>query len=160
MKKQHNTPWITVITKRQSGKIAMRRIMIVTKHTLKGIKKTREEILKAKIFFPRFLMMTSGDDEKSLSRLSTFAIQKGIQGLVGEPKTIKRLRSGDLLIEVDRETHSTKLLAITELAQVPVKVSPHRTLNTPKGVLRTPELKNTNKESLTHEWLPLKKTEK
>ena len=75
---------------------------------LERYKKTREEILKAKIFFPRFLMMTSGDDEKSLSRLSTFAIQKGIQGLVGEPKTIKRLRSGDLLIEVDRETHSTK----------------------------------------------------
>ena len=93
-------------------------------------------------------MMTSGDDEKSLSRLSTFAIQKGIQGLVGEPKTIKRLRSGDLLIEVDRETHSTKLLAITELAQVPVKVSPHRTLNTSKGVLRTPELKNTTREEL------------
>ena len=41
MKKQHNTPWITVITKRQSGKIAMRRIMIVTKHTLKGIKEPR-----------------------------------------------------------------------------------------------------------------------
>ena len=125
---------------------------------LERYKKTREEILKAKIFFPRFLMMTSGDDEKSLSRLSTFAIQKEIQDLVGEPKTIKRLRSGDLLIEVDRETHSTKLLAITELAQVPVKVSPHRTLNTSKGVLRTPELKNTtreelltkNKESLTH----------
>ena len=93
-------------------------------------------------------MMTSGDDEKSLSRLSTFAIQKGIQGLVGEPKTIKRLRSGDLLIEVDRETHSTKLLAVTELAQVPVKVSPHRTLNTSKGVLRTPELKNTTREEL------------
>ena len=64
---------------------------------LERYKKNREEILKAKIFFPRFLMMTSGDDEKSLSRLSTFAIQKGIQGLVGEPKTIKRLRSGDLL---------------------------------------------------------------
>ena len=115
---------------------------------LERYKKTREEILKAKIFFPRFLMMTSGDDEKSLSRLSTFAIQKGIQGLVGEPKTIKRLRSGDLLIEVDRETHSTKLLAVTELAQVPVQVSPHRTLNTSKGVLRTPELKNTTREEL------------
>ena len=67
---------------------------------------------------------------------------------LGEPKTIKRLRSGDLLKEVDRETHSTKLLAITELAQVPVKVSPHRTLNTSKGVLRTPELKNTTREEL------------
>ena len=64
---------------------------------LERYKKTREEILRAKIFFPRFLMMTSGEDEKSLSRLSTFAIQKGIQGLVGEPKTIKKLRSGDLL---------------------------------------------------------------
>ena len=115
---------------------------------LERYKKTREEILKAKLFFPRFLMKTSGDDEKSLSRLSTFAIQKGIQCLVGEPKTIKRLRSGDLLIEVDRETHSTKLLAITELAQVPVKVSPHRTLNTSKGVLKTPELKNTTREEL------------
>ena len=129
-------------------------------------KKTREEILKAKLFFPRFLMMTSGDDEKSLSRLSTFAIQKVIQGLVGEPKTIKRLHSGDLLIKVDRETHSTKLLAITELAQVPVKVSPHRTLSTSKGVLRTPELKNTTREELLTqlkkqgEWLLLKKTEK
>ena len=68
--------------------------------------------------------------------------------MVREPKTIKRLRSGDLLIEVDSETHSTKLLAITELAQVPVKVSPHRTLNTSKGVLRTPELKNTTREEL------------
>ena len=115
---------------------------------LERYKKNREEILKAKIFFPRFSMMTSGDDDKSLSRLSTFAIQKGIQGLVGEPKTIKRLRSGDLSIEVDRETHSTKLLAITELAQVPVNVSPHRTLNTSKGVLRTPELKNTTREEL------------
>ena len=113
---------------------------------LERYKKTREEILKAKIFFPRFLMMTSGDDEKSLSSLSTLATQKGIQGLVGEPKTIKRLRSGDLL--VNRETHSTKLLAITELAQVPVKVSPHRTLNTSKGVLRTSGLKNTTREEL------------
>ena len=94
-------------------------------------------------------MMTSGDDKKYISRLLTFAIQKGIQGLVGEPRTIKRLRSGALfIIEVDRGMYSTKLLAITELAQVPVKLSPHRTLNTSKGVLRTPELKNTTREEL------------
>ena len=55
------------------------------------------EMQKAKLTFPRFLLMMSGDEDKSLSRLSTFAIQKGIEGLVGEPKNIKRLRSGDLL---------------------------------------------------------------
>ena len=91
------------------------------------------DMKKAKIMFPRFLLMMSGDEDKSLSRLSTFAIQKGIEGLVGEPKNIKRLRSGDLLIEVDRETYSTKLLAIKEIAGIPVKVSPHRTLNTSRG---------------------------
>ena len=89
-------------------------------------------------------MMTSGDDEKSLSRLSTFVIRKGNQGLVGEPETIKRLRSGDLLIEVDRETHSGNY----GIGRVPVKVSSHRTLNTSKGVLRTPEFKNTTREEL------------
>ena len=74
------------------------------------------EMKKAKIMFPRFLLMMSGDEDKSLSRLSTFATQKGIEGLAGEPKNIKRLRSGDHLIEVDRETYSTKLLAIKEIA--------------------------------------------
>ena len=106
------------------------------------------EMKKAKIMFPRFLLMMSGDEDKSLSRLSTFAIQKGIEGLVGEPKNIKRLRSGDLLIEVDRETNSTKLLAFKEIAGIPVKVSPHRTLNTSKGVIRTQEIKNTTNEEL------------
>ena len=106
------------------------------------------EMQKAKIAFPRFLLMMSGDEDKSLSRLSTFAIQKEIEGLVGEPKNIKRLRSGDLLIEVDRETFSTKLLAIKHIAGIPVKVSPHRTLNTAKGVIRTQEIKNTTNEEL------------
>ena len=106
------------------------------------------EMQKAKLTFPRFLLMMSGDEDKSLSRLSTFAIQKGIEGLVGEPKNIKRLRSGDLLIEVDRETFSTKLLAVKQIAGIPVKVSPHRTLNTSKGVIRTQEIKNTTNEEL------------
>ena len=106
------------------------------------------EMKKLKLIFPRFLMMTSADEDKSPSRLSTFAIQKDIEVLVGEPKNIKRLRSGDLLIEVDRETYSTKFLAISEIAKIPVKVSPHRTLNTSKGVIRTQEIKNTTNEEL------------
>ena len=69
----------------------------------------RQEIQKGHVLFPRFLMMMPDDEEKSLHKLSSFAIQKGIKGLAGEPKSIKQLRSGDLLIEVDRESHSTNL---------------------------------------------------
>ena len=75
---------------------------------------TRQEIQKGHILFPRFLMMMPDDKEKSLHKLSSFAIQKGIEGLAGEP----------------------------------IKVSPHRTLNTSKGVIRTPELRNTTNEEI------------
>ena len=154
----------------QSQPIKLKKIMTITmtatkQHTRKayqeGYKTTSEELIKGKIILPRFLMMMSGDDEKSLPRLSTFTIQKGIQGLVGEPKTIKRLRSGDLLIEVDRESYSTNLLAITELTNVHVKVSPHRTFKHLKMVssglpsLRIQQERNSlnnskSKESRTH----------
>ena len=57
----------------------------------------RQEIQKGHVLFPRFVMMMPDNEEKSLHKLSSFAIQKGIEGLAGEPKSIKRLRSGDLL---------------------------------------------------------------
>ena len=51
MKKQHNTPWITDIINRQSGKIAMKKHLIVTKHTLKDIKKKQRGNSKSKNIF-------------------------------------------------------------------------------------------------------------
>ena len=77
-----------------------------------------------------------------------FSIQKGIESLAGEPKSIKRLRSGDLLIEVPRGSHSTNLQKATELVGKPIKVTQHRTLNTSKGVIRTPKLRNTTNEEV------------
>ena len=39
-------------------------------------------------------------------------------------------------------------MAVKHIAGIPVKVSPHRTLNTSKGVIRTQEIKNTTNEEL------------
>ena len=55
--------------------------------------------------WPRFLIMESTDSDKPLSKLSPFALQKDIQGLAGVPKDVNRLRSGQVLIEVDRKSH-------------------------------------------------------
>ena len=60
--------------------------------------------------WPRFLIMESTDSDKPLSKLSPFALQKGIQGLAGVPKDVNRLRSGHVLIEVDRKSHCRNLL--------------------------------------------------
>ena len=84
--------------------------------------------------WPRFVVIESVH-EGDLAKLSPFAISKGINGLAGEPKTLKRLRSGAYLVEVTRKSHSDNLLKSTTLAMVPIRVTPHRTLNSKKGVV-------------------------
>ena len=87
----------------------------------------------------RFLVIESAE-EGELAKLSPFAVSKGINGLAGEPKTLKRLRSGAYLVEVTRKAHADNLLKSKLLAMVPIKVSPHRSLNSKKGVLWCREL--------------------
>jgi len=106
-------------------------------------------------------MMQSADSEKSFARLSPFAIQKGILGVTGaEPKTIKRLRSGDLLIEVAKKAHSNSLQNTKTIANTPITVTPHRTLNSSKGVIRCHDLTTSKtKVSLMFTEFQLLKTE-
>ena len=85
--------------------------------------------------WPRFLIISGNIDS-----LSPFAVEKGILALAGEPKSVKRLKSGDLLVEVTRKAHSDLLLKSTTLALVPITVTPHGTLNFKKGVIRCREL--------------------
>ena len=55
--------------------------------------------------WPRFLVIGSSNNE-ALKKLSPFAIQKGLEGLAGGPKSVMKLRSGSLLIECATEHHS------------------------------------------------------
>ena len=64
---------------------------------------------------------------------------------------MKRLWSGDLLVEVTRQTQAENLLKLSQSATVPVTVSPHRSLNTSKGVIRSSELAAMDTEGLTTE---------
>ena len=103
---------------------------------------------EASPIWPRFLVLSSSDEGKTLAKLSPFAINKGIEGVVGTPKSIKRLRSGDLLIEVSRSTQANNLLKTKVLVDVPVKVTPHRSLNSSKGVIRCLDIKDCSDEEI------------
>ncbi|GFW41315.1 hypothetical protein TNCV_1003081 [Trichonephila clavipes] len=46
--------------------------------------------------YTRFLLLSLPNNE--MSRKSPFAIQKALKGIDGDPKGVKKLRSGDLLI--------------------------------------------------------------
>ena len=97
----------------------------------------QEKTPTAPKFWPRYLVMTGTDE--SFKKLHAIAISKSIQGLCGEPKDITRLRSGDLLIEVDRASQSRRLLDTAMLYNCPVRVTEHRTLNHCKGVIHSHE---------------------
>ena len=106
--------------------------------------------------WPRFLLVQSQEPveergSNSLGRLSPFVVEKAIHGCIGTAVQVKRLRSGDLLVEVTRRTQAENLLKLTQFASVPVTVSPHRALNTSKGVIRSSELAAMDTEELTAE---------
>ena len=75
-----------------------------------------------------------------MADLSPF-IEKCIQSIVGHPKTIKKLKSGDLLLEVDRKQQVENLLKTTKIFDLKVKISLHNSFNSSKGVIRCSELR-------------------
>ena len=87
------------------------------------------------------MLVKGTDNERPLSKLSPFAVNKAIVAVFGsDPFNIKKLRNGDILIEVDKETQSSKLLKTTKLSLTmdnvtPISVSPHYSLNTKKESL-------------------------
>src|SRR3989441_6888699 len=100
--------------------------------------------------WPRFLVMESTTLENSLSRLSPFVIEKAMKGIC-DVVDCKKLRGGALLIEVSRPAQATNLLKQTTFAMVPIKVTPHRTMNSCKGVIRDRDLADMDTAELVQE---------
>jgi hypothetical protein len=100
--------------------------------------------------WPRFLVMESLNNDNQLNRLSPFVIEKGMK-CICDVVDVKKLRSGALLIEVSRPAQAQNLLKQTVFATVPVKVTPHRTMNSCKGVIRDRDLADMDKDELVEE---------
>ncbi|GFT51146.1 uncharacterized protein TNCV_4817461 [Trichonephila clavipes] len=61
----------------------------------------------------------------------------------GEPKSVKRLRSGDLLIETNSALQTKSFLLAKSFLDCPVFVIPHKSLNSCRGVISEPDLLTT-----------------
>ncbi|GFW57262.1 RNA-directed DNA polymerase from mobile element jockey [Trichonephila clavipes] len=78
-----------------------------------------------------------------MSKISPFPIHKMLIGIGGEPKSVKRLCSGDLLIETISDLQTKSFLLAKTFLNSPVTVSPHKTLNSCRGVISEPDLLST-----------------
>ena len=104
---------------------------------------------------PAYLVVAPLNDEavNNFKCLSPFAIQKGLKAILGsDPKSVTRLRSGDLLICLSSGEQSNRLMCATKLINVNIKVVPHGSLNTSKGVITCRELAGTSDNDI-HEGL-------
>ncbi|KAM7294551.1 hypothetical protein ISCGN_024057 [Ixodes scapularis] len=89
--------------------------------------------------FPRFFVLQALDEEKPLAKLSPFLVSKCLDAIIGKAFKAKKL-SGHLLVEVETEVQSRTLLKQTCLGEHKIKVSPHRTLNSVRGVISEADL--------------------
>ena len=99
-------------------------------------------------YAPIFLIIHSEEEGKYISSLSPFLIHKTIMGVAGEPKSIKNLRSGDILIRCAKEPHEKNLLKIKKFCDVKCTVTPHTSLNVSKGIVRCPALSKQTDEHI------------
>ena len=67
---------------------------------------------------------------KPLSKMSPFIIDKALECAVDTVKSIRCLRSGDLLVIIGSATESRSLNKLNNLAGCPVTTISHSTLNT------------------------------
>ena len=95
--------------------------------------------------FARFILLAPDPTSSgpSLHAASPFLIEKSLKALIGTPQGVRRLRSGDILVECSSALQSKRLLSLKKLgnSEFFLKSSPHPTLNSCKGVIKCPSLR-------------------
>ncbi|GFS95801.1 uncharacterized protein TNCV_2258831 [Trichonephila clavipes] len=89
----------------------------------------------------RFLILSLPNND--MSKKSPFAIHKALIGIGGEPKSVKHLRSEDLLIETSSALQMKSLLLATSFLDSTLTIIPHKSLNTSRGAISEPDLLST-----------------
>ncbi|GBM83101.1 hypothetical protein AVEN_73097-1 [Araneus ventricosus] len=82
-----------------------------------------------------FVIARISNKNETFHCVSPFLVEKAITGSVGNVKSTKKLRSGDILVEVESPKQAKQILKLKSLSTIPVTVNPHATLNSSKGVI-------------------------
>ncbi|GFX27174.1 putative RNA-directed DNA polymerase from transposon BS [Trichonephila clavipes] len=93
----------------------------------------------------RFFILSLPNNE--MSGKSPFAVFKALQA-IGEPKSVKKMKSGDLLIETNSAVQSKSYLSAKTFLDSPLLVTPHKSLNSSRGVISEPDLLYTSEAEI------------
>ncbi|GBN95774.1 hypothetical protein AVEN_200050-1 [Araneus ventricosus] len=87
-----------------------------------------------------FILKRTTTTNESFHTVSPFLVEKAITANLGITKSTRKLRSGDLLIEIATRQQAQQIIQLKYLDTIPVTVSAHATLNSSKGVISCGEL--------------------
>ncbi|GFN92451.1 RNA-directed DNA polymerase from mobile element jockey [Plakobranchus ocellatus] len=105
-------------------------------------------------------MVISSKGSSKVADRSPFKTDRELKSILGD-ETIKvtKLGSGDLMVELKSKDQAKKLGVIATFLDIPVTVSPHKSLNSCKGVIRSHDLRCCTEEEIveelsgvTHAW--------
>ncbi|GFV09635.1 uncharacterized protein TNCV_2937461 [Trichonephila clavipes] len=99
-----------------------------------------------------FILKTSS----TFSSISPFLILKAITSSIGQVKTIRKMRSGDLFLEVASAKQSSALKTLRKMAYIDITVVPHCSLNYSRGVISAADLLNVSTEEIKENMLDQK----
>ena len=101
------------------------------------------------IKFPRYVIITPTEEHKSFKEFSPFKITDEIKKVCQHltPSVQKEGRS--IVVETEKPEDSESLQKVKSFLEFPVEVTPHRRLNSSRGVIKSWEFKNATPE----EWL-------
>ncbi|GBO13276.1 hypothetical protein AVEN_84741-1 [Araneus ventricosus] len=98
-----------------------------------------------------YIIKRTSSNNETFHNVSPFLVEKGISGQLGEVASVRKLRSGDLLIEVNSRKQAQQIIKLNNLSSIPVTVAAHATLNFSKGLVSCGELLHTPTEEITKE---------
>ncbi|GFW52409.1 uncharacterized protein TNCV_2796671 [Trichonephila clavipes] len=86
--------------------------------------------------------------QETFTNVSPCIIEKAISGSVGTVKLIRKMRSGDLFLEVSSSTQAKTLANLKKLAHLDVNVVAHGSLNSSRGVISPADFLNVSNEEI------------
>ena len=85
--------------------------------------------------YPRFLVVDGKDNERPLDDIHSVIVDRTIRGCTSASVHVEKMGKA-YLVRVHCKTYADNLLSLGMVQDCPVKVTPHRSLNFSKGVVR------------------------
>ena len=106
--------------------------------------------------WPRFIVLTSKDENKIITKLSPFILEKWLKSTVGEERNVTKMKSGNLSVGCYRQQESIILLSATTILETEISATPHYQKRKydierkPQGITNVKRFWKKNKELLSN----------